>query len=418
MPRRTREAKLETRSARLRLPVAKKPVFVKIGRGVGLGYRRNMTSGTWVIRVTRGGKDWAKAIGTADDFDLADGTTVLDFWQAQDWARAAASEGRARDGSDDRPLTISGALDRYTADLKIREGDTANVARVRKHLSAGLAAKSIILVTARDLLSWRDSLGKELAPATINRTANILKAALNLAADHDERITSRRAWQVGLASLRGAEETRNVILADPVIRTIINAAYEENTELGLLVEVAAVTGARTSQIARLDVQDLQDSRIDPRLMMPRSRKGREKKITRRPVPIPPSLAAKLCDSVVGQQLDAPLLSTPVKRRNPSSKSLRWGRSDHSKLFARAVRAAGLDPNEVTMYALRHSNIVRQLLAGVPVRVVAVNHDTSIVMIERTYSRYIGDHADALARKALLDLGAPAAGNVVPLVPTR
>jgi len=405
MPRRTREAKLETRSARLRLPVAKKPVFVKIGRGVGLGYRRNMTSGTWVI-------------GTADDFDLADGTTVLDFWQAQDWARAAASEGRARDGSDDRPLTISGALDRYTADLKIREGDTANVARVRKHLSAGLAAKSIILVTARDLLAWRDSLGKELAPATINRTANSLKAALNLAADHDERITSRRAWQVGLASLRGAEETRNVILADAVIRTIINAAYEENTELGLLVEVAAVTGARTSQIARLDVQDLQDSRIDPRLMMPRSRKGREKKITRRPVPIPPSLAAKLRDSVGGRQLDAPLLSTPVKRRNPSSKSLRWGRSDHSKLFARAVRAAGLDPNEVTIYALRHSNIVRQLLAGVPVRVVAVNHDTSVVMIERTYSRYIGDHADALARKALLDLGAPAAGNVVPLATAR
>jgi len=150
------------------------------------------------------------------------------------------------------------------------------------------------------------------------------------------------------------------------------------------------------------------------LMMPRSRKGREKKITRRPVPIPPSLAAKLRDSVSGQQLDAPLLSTPVKRRNPSGKSLRWGRSDHSKLFARAVRVAGLEPNEVTIYALRHSNIVRQLLAGVPVRVVAVNHDTSVVMIERTYSRYIGDHADALARAALLDVAKPSDGNVVPI----
>jgi len=65
-----------------------------------------------------------------------------------------------------------------------------------------------------------------------------------------------------------------------------------------------------------------------------------------------------------------------------------------------ITAAGLDRREVTIYALRHSSIVRQLLAGVPVRVVAVNHDTSIPMIERTYSRYIGDHADALARKAL------------------
>ena len=50
-------------------------------------------------------------------------------------------------------------------------------------------------------------------------------------------------------------------------------------------------------------------------------------------------------------------------------------------------------------------------AGVPVRVVAVNHDTSIVMIERTYSRHIGDHADAIARAALLDTAEPIAGTV-------
>jgi hypothetical protein len=73
---------------------------------------------------------------------------------------------------------------------------------------------------------------------------------------------------------------------------------------------------------------------------------------------------------------------------------------------------------VTIYALRHSSIVRQLLAGVPVRVVAVNHDTSVAMIERTYSRYIGDHADALARKALLDLAAAPNGNVVSIAAGR
>lgn len=62
---------------------------------------------------------------------------------------------------------------------------------------------------------------------------------------------------------------------------------------------------------------------------------------------------------------------------------------------------------MTIYASRHSNIVRQIVAGVPIRVVAVNHDTSIAMLERTYSRYIGDHADALARGALLDTSEPA-----------
>jgi hypothetical protein len=68
-----------------------------------------------------------------------------------------------------------------------------------------------------------------------------------------------------------------------------------------------------------------------------------------------------------------------------------------------------------MYALRHSSIVRQLLGNVPVRVVAVNHDTSVAMLERTYSRHIGDHADALARRTLLDVSEPSAEpNVRPI----
>ena len=59
-------------------------------------------------------------------------------------------------------------------------------------------------------------------------------------------------------------------------------------------------------------------------------------------------------------------------------------------------------------------IVRQILAGVPIRVIAVNHDTSVAMIERTYSRHIGDHADLLARGALLDTAEPVGANVVPM----
>jgi hypothetical protein len=72
------------------------------------------------------------------------------------------------------------------------------------------------------------------------------------------------------------------------------------------------------------------------------------------------------------------------------------------LFRRVVLGAALDPNEVTLYALRHSSIVRDLLANVPVRIVATKHDTSIPMIERNYSKYIADHADVLSRRAMLD----------------
>jgi len=66
----------------------------------------------------------------------------------------------------------------------------------------------------------------------------------------------------------------------------------------------------------------------------------------------------------------------------------------------------------------HSSIVRELRASIPVRVVAVNHDTRVVTIERTYSRHIGDHADVLARKALLDLAATPSSYVVPIAAGR
>jgi integrase len=274
-------------------------------------------------------------------------------------------------------------------------------------LTPTLREKSIALITHRELCRWRDGLAKSLAPATVNRTCAVLKAALNLAAQNDQRIVNRRAWETGLAAIHDAEQSRNVILSDGAVRAIITAAHQHSRDFGLLIEVAAVTGARVSQLARLQVRDLQADRPDPRLMVPNSRKGRgSKKITERPVPIPKSLATRLWTLSADRPSTAPLLPKPG--------GAPWAKSDHSRLFARAAKAAGEDPGEVTMYALRHSSVVRQILAGVPIRVVAVNHDTSIAMLERTYSRHIGDHADGLARAALLKTDEPDGDNVVPL----
>jgi integrase len=406
MARSTRSAQLETRSARLKLPVAKKPIFVKIGAKIGLGYRRNRTAGTWVARVADGaGGNWTKAIGLADDFEDADNSHVLDFWQAQDKARSLSRDDRGTGAA--RPTTVREAVDVYEADLRTRGGDLGNVSRVRSHLTAGLNDKAVALLVARDLRQWRDGLAKRLAPASVNRTCTVLKAALNLAAGHDERMANRRAWETGLATIPDAEQSRNVILDEATVRRIIVEAHAQSPEFGLLVEVAAVTGARVSQLAGIEVQDLQADRAAPRLLMPTSRKGKGRKaVQRRPVPIPLALAARL------QALTRPELSAAPLLVKPSGEP--WKKSDHSRLFRRAAKAAGQDPAVVTLYALRHSNIVRQILASVPIRVVAVGHDTSVSMIERTYSRFIGDHADVLARPALLDTSQPAGGNIVPL----
>ncbi len=147
---------------------------------------------------------------------------------------------------------------------------------------------------------------------------------------------------------------------------------------------------------------------DPRLMMPGSKKGRGRKISHTPVPITAALLEKLLEAAGNRGKNATLLLKPTGEP--------WSKSDHSRLFARAAQAAALNTEEVTLYALRHSNIVRQLLAGIPIRVVATNHDTSTAMIERNYSRHIGDHSDQLARRALLDTGSPGtlSSKVVPI----
>jgi hypothetical protein len=86
---------------------------------------------------------------------------------------------------------------------------------------------------------------------------------------------------------------------------------------------------------------------------------------------------------------------------------------HQRLFAAAARASAL-PVGATIYCLRHSAITKALLAGVPTRLVAASFDTSVQMLERTYSKNIASHGDDLMRRVVLDADTRAAGNVVPL----
>jgi len=392
MARSIRSSALETRSARLKeIPVSIKPTFVRVAKGLGLGYRRNKSGGVWVMRVADGKRSsWVRTIGAADDFAEADGNDVLTFWQAQDKVRSLA---RADRGGTAEPITVAQALDAYEADLNTRGAEVANVQRIRAHMTNGLAGKLITLLTPRELRAWRNDLIEKMSPASVNRTGFSLKAALNLAARQDERVISRRAWQEGLALIPNSTNDRNVILPDGIVRDLIAEAHNESREFGLFVELAAVTGARPSQIVRLEARDLQDG-IEPRLMMPASRKGKGKRAkSHYPVPVSSDLAARLTAS------DRPANATLLTKPNGKP----WKRSNHAYPFARAATACGQDQAKVTIYALRHSSIVRQLLAGVPVRIVAAGHDTSVAMIERNYSRYITDHADALVRGAMLDL---------------
>jgi integrase len=369
MARRIKDSALDSRSARFKLPVRPDPYFKGVSKGVALGYRRRPDSdGTWCMRSFAGKNYKTEWLAIADDYSDSDGDTVLNYWQAVDLVRARfAKLGEARQNAGPTArTTVREAIESYNADLAARGGDLRSVNRVRLHISRDFNDKAVGLLTADELKSWRNGLRQKMSIGSVNRVCNSFRASLNMVADSDSRV-SRHAWEVGLARLSGGNVARNVILPVDAIRRIVGAAYALNAEFGLLVEVAACTGARVSQLARIEVGDLQASRV----MVPSSRKGGKgnTKVSHTPVAIPPSLALKLKAAGRGREAHAPLLL--------QSNGTVWGRASHDRPFRRAVIDAGQNPAQVSIYSLRHSSITRQLRANIPIRIVAVCHDTSV-----------------------------------------
>src|SRR4051812_21712942 len=209
MARSIRYSSLETRTARLKLGVRRKPYSgPSLARGVALQYRRNKGNGAWVIKASNGhGKYWTQAIAEADDHDESNGKTILTFFEAQDRAKELA---RGDDGSNgDAPITVDSALEAYRRDLEARNANPYNADWPRLHLSSVLLAKPVALLTPVELKKWRDRFLDTMAASTINRLGRCLCAALELAAQHDERIQNRRAWEIGLAILPNAQVARN-----------------------------------------------------------------------------------------------------------------------------------------------------------------------------------------------------------------
>jgi len=236
------------------------------------------------------------------------------------------------------------------------------------------------------LRKWREALiAKGVKPQTVERVCNSARAALNLAA-HDPRVAeNREAWREALLSVETHYEPVDRVISDAEVFALMEAAYEINPAFGLFIEVLARTGTRRSQAIALKVKDLQKDR----LMMPSSLKGRNRKVSKFPVPIAHTLAQQLANAAAGRPADAPLLTYTGTFFDAKA-----------GYFKRAAAQVGIDE---TAYCLRHSSISRAILAGVPLALVAKNHDTSTDIIEKVYGAFINhtEAADALTRKGQL-----------------
>src|SRR5215469_7919354 len=207
MARTVRNAKLDTRSARAKLPLNKSGYWVPIARGFALGYRKGSKGGTWLTRLIDKAGRRETALGPADDVLEPDGARTLDYAQAQAKARewlASLSE-----NSDVSPYSVDQCLDHYVAEYKRRGGkalsrvegsaDAFIRPRLGKHEVDSLTATMIRqwlgeLANAPPRLRTRDGQQQKvraISPddpdavrrrrASANRIFNVLKAALNLA---------------------------------------------------------------------------------------------------------------------------------------------------------------------------------------------------------------------------------------------
>src|SRR4029077_16863871 len=132
MARTVRNAKLDTRSARARLPLNKSGYWVPIARGFALGYRKGSKGGTWLARLIDKAGRRETALGPADDVLEPDGRRILDYAQAQaearEWLRSLS------DNSDIGSYTVNQCLDHYVTEYKRRGGKA--LSRVEGSISA------------------------------------------------------------------------------------------------------------------------------------------------------------------------------------------------------------------------------------------------------------------------------------------
>src|SRR4051812_19531671 len=96
------------------------PYFVKIAKGLRLGYYRGATAGTWIGRRYLGSGSYeTDPLGLADDTTEADEVKVLDYWQAQEAVRRWAERSRLADVGMTRrgPYSVSDAVRDYLEEI-------------------------------------------------------------------------------------------------------------------------------------------------------------------------------------------------------------------------------------------------------------------------------------------------------------
>jgi integrase len=425
MPRTVRNHKIDTPSARARLPLQRSVYWVSLSPGCAFGYRKGAKGGVWVAKLVRGAVRKETTIGPADDVLKADGTLALSFAQAQELARAWFPRVAREDVDPEEPsgpYTVSAAVDDYLADYRRRGGKAARntQAVIEAFIRPRLGVKPVAELRAKVIGAWLAELAASAprlrtapgaAPrvraldatnpemvrrrrATANRVLTVLKAALNHGF-REGNIDSDEAWRrvkpfreadaPKIRYLDPAETRRLVYATDPVFKPMVQAAL--------------LTGCRYGEIAALRVDDFDHSAGTVTVQASKGGRARHVVLTEDGI----GLFARHVSGKLGSAL---LFAKP--NGEP------WGRSHQHRRLREACAVARIEP-AVSFHILRHSYATALLRGGAPLHVIAANlghADTR--MTERHYAHLIPGYVAETIRAAMPKLGIVGLGNITPL----
>lgn len=279
MARAARDSRLETRTARLKLETGKR-YFLAIAGGLSLMYRRTVRGGgygTWSARIAaEDGRESLHRLGDADDHHEADGTTVLNFPQAQEKARALAREARATIAG--KPVTVAAASDHYMGWFReSRRSVKETESTIRAHILPTLGDKLLMDLDTIAIRRWHERLAttparkrtrthatkqahrekpatadeKRARKSTANRILAVLKAILNRAFQ-DGMVSDDTAWR-RVKPFENADEPVTRFLTAAESTRLVNACA---ADFRPLVKAALFTGCRCGELTRLRVADV------------------------------------------------------------------------------------------------------------------------------------------------------------------
>ena len=425
MARQIRNAKLDTRSARTRLPARKSPYWHPITRGCALGYRKGAKGGVWLAKYVGEGFREETAIGPADDALDADGTTALSFAQAQEKARDWFSKiGKEAAGEADGHYTVARAIEDYMEWFKanrksVREAqynfdslilpelggiklEKLSTARIRGWLYKTADAPPRLRTRPGEPQKYRDNSddpeAKRRRRFTANRILTSLKAALNHAW-HEGKVADDSAWR-RVRPFQGVDVARTRYLSRDECTRLVNAC---EPEFRRLVQAALHTGSRYAEIAKLRASDFNQDAGTLLVREAKSGKDRHVYLTEDGRQFFEALTA-------GRPSDALVLPKPNGEQ--------WGRSHQRRPLLEACERANIKP-PVSFHVLRHTHASHLVMNGAPLAVVGQNlGHVDTRMVEKHYAHLAHSYVADAIRAAAPDLGIEASTNLERLRPAR